>query len=121
MTPRSTARIRSPELSRCGLLSAAGSALLSGSKHLAECVAQRGVDVRHCCLTAERGQRGDAVPGNAARHDAGVIAEVGVHIERDAVIGDPAAHPDADGGDLVFMPTAIDPDADATLAPLAGD
>ena len=46
----------------------------------------------------------------------------GLHIQRHAVEGHPAAHAHADGSDLVF-PAAIahDPDADAALAPFALD
>src|SRR5690606_16871104 len=47
-----------------------------------------------------------------------------LHIQRDAVETDPTADADADGGDLVLAQCAagagaVDPDADAALAPLA--
>ena len=76
---------------------------------------------------AEIEQAGDAVArvGDAARHDAGEMRQVAIDIERDAVQADPALHPDADGGDLVLVAGTLvgpaHPDADAILAPLAGD
>src|SRR5262245_65667954 len=50
------------------------------------------------------------------------MAEIGVEIDGDAVEGDPAPYPDADGGDLVLPPTAaVHPDADSSCLPLAPD
>ena len=40
--------------------------------------------------------------GDAAGDDAAVMVEVGIDVQRDAVIADPAPHPDADRGDLVL-------------------
>src|SRR5690606_9513875 len=40
-------------------------------------------------------------------------------VDGDAVEGDPAAHPHADGGNLVLAPVMGDPDADPSCAPLA--
>src|SRR5262245_22280855 len=59
---------------------------------------------------------------HAARHDAGEVVEVGIDVETDPMEADPAAHPDADGGDLVlarWRPCTAHPDADAILPALA--
>src|SRR3954465_1999220 len=61
---------------------------------------------------------------HAAGHDAGEMREIGSDIEADAMETHPAAHPDADGGDLVLArrrPRPADPDADPILAAVAGD
>ena len=66
--------------------------------------AQGGVDIGHRRGDAERGERGHAVAGNlggdAARDDAAVMVEIGVDVDRDAVIGHPAPHPHPDCSDL---------------------
>src|SRR5438477_5970793 len=87
------------------------------------------VDLRHRGGHAEPRERGDAMPRNrlidAAWHDAAKMVEIGIDVERDAVIGDPVAHPDADGGDLVLAAIgaagANHPHADAAVASLAPD
>ena len=56
---------------------------------------------------------------HAARDDAVEMAEIGIHIQADAVIAHPAAHPNADGRDLVFAPLAPHPNPNPVLAPLA--
>ena len=66
-------------------------------------------------------QAGDAVLADAAGDDAGVMAEVGRDVQRDAVPAHPAGDAHADGGDLGLGPRGVigDPDADAALAPFA--
>ena len=59
--------------------------------------------------------------GDAAGNDAAVMLEVGIDVERHAVIGHPAPHPHADRGDLGLAGAMLDPDADPALAPLAVD
>ena len=68
--------------------------------------------------------------GDAAGHDAGIVAELGIDIDRDAVEGDPVADAHADRGDLVFTWAAIrqfglvrphHPDTDPARAALGGD
>ena len=44
---------------------------------------------------------GDAPVGDAARHDQPEEVEVGRHVERKPVAGDPALNPDADGANLL--------------------
>ena len=56
---------------------------------------------------------------DAARHDPGIVREIGTDIEADAVIAHPLLQPHADGGDLVFAPVAAGhPDAHAAVAAL---
>ncbi len=62
--------------------------------------AQGGVDIGHRRGDAEIGERGDPVLGDAAGDDAAVMVEVGIDVERHAVIGHPAPHPHPDRGDL---------------------
>src|SRR5205807_375198 len=91
--------------------------------------AQGEIDLRHRRGDAKPRQRGDAVPRNlgidTARHDSAKMVEIGIDVERDAVIADPVAHPDADRGDLVLAAIgaagANHPYADAAIAPLAPD
>src|SRR4029077_9839904 len=65
---------------------------------------------------------GDAVIGHAARHDAAEMIELGIDVQRDAVIADPVTHPDADRGDLVLMTAGPrDPSPDPAVAALAPD
>src|SRR5665213_605460 len=50
------------------------------------------------------------------------MAEIGIEVERDAVIAHPMANPDADRADLALVAAALgDPDADAPRPPLAGE
>ena len=66
------------------------------------------LDLRHRQLLCELSLHGrNFGPGKAARNDALKVSEIGVHVERQAVIGDPPAHGDTDGCDF-FLP---DPDA----------
>ena len=46
-------------------------------------------------------ERRDALVGDAARDDEIEMAEVGVHVEREAVARDPARDPDADRRELL--------------------
>ena len=46
--------------------------------------------------------RGDLRPGQAAGNDPFEKGEIGVHVERQAVAGDPPSNSDADSGDLSF-------------------
>ena len=56
--------------------------------------------------TDELAEGGDALVGNAAGDDQIEVAEVGAHVEREAVARDPAADPDADRRELLVA----DPD-----------
>ena len=59
---------------------------------------------------------------HAAGHDAAIMLQIGIDIERHAVQRDPMADAHADRGDLAFAAAAfIDPDADTTRATLAFD
>src|SRR5689334_13301353 len=49
------------------------------------------------------------------------MVELGIDVERHAVIGHPASHPHPDGCDLFLGPGANHPDADLTVAPLTAD
>ncbi len=49
------------------------------------------------------------------------MVEVGIDVERHAVIGHPAPHPHANRGDLGLAGATPNPDADPALAPLAAD
>ena len=66
---------------------------------------------------AEIDEAGDAVLGDATRHNAVEVGEIGFDVEADAVQADPALQADADGGDFVFTALAFVraayPDADA--------
>ena len=70
------------------------------------------------------------VAADAAGHDAGEMAEVRLDVDRYAVEADPAAHADADRGDLVLGGAAVrlrravgahHPDPDPAGPPLAAD
>src|SRR3954453_6842008 len=95
-------------------------------EHFVKRRAQGDIDFRHRGGDAEAGEGGDAVAGDgrvdAAGHDAAVMAEVGIDVQRKTVIRHPAAHAHPDRGDLVLAPALIpwtpgDPDADPFLAP----
>src|SRR6516165_7226446 len=89
-------------------------------KHLGKGAAEGAVDLRCGDGHALRGERGDAVLGDAAGYDAAVVGEVGVDVERDAVEPHPMADAYADGGDLALAPMAlVDPDSDPARPPLA--
>ena len=62
----------------------------------------RNVNFRHRRLHAQIGQAGNAMPRYAARHDAGKMVEVRIHIQRHAVKSHPTPDPHAQGRDLVF-------------------
>ena len=95
------------------------------AEHLLECLPQRDIDIRHAHGVAEIDQARDAVArvGHAAGNDGVEMAQIGLHIDGDAVERYPAPQPHADGGDLVLESLALvrpaDPDADAILPPLA--
>ena len=70
------------------------------------------------------------MPGDAAGHDAVVVGEVGLDVDRQAVERHPVADAHADGGDLVLARAAVEqrrlvgprhPDADPAGAALGGD
>src|SRR5690606_29329721 len=82
---------------------------------------QLAVKLRQADRDAKIHERCNAMLRDAARHDAAIVAKVGIDIDGDAVKADPAAHPHADGGDLVLAIPAIHPDADAALALLAAN
>src|SRR3546814_773979 len=75
---------------------------LGRTEHAGEAGAQGGVEVGEADRQAEVDQGGDAVAAEAAGHDAAEVLQVRLHVDGDAVIGDPAAHAHADGGDLVL-------------------
>ncbi len=111
---------------RCARRIVLGAVLIRGCpEQRLEFPAQHHVHFRHRHRNAEIGQTCDAVAlfAHPARHDAGKMREVRLHIERHAVQRDPLRHADADGGDLVLEAFAFvrpaHPDADAVLAPLA--
>src|SRR5690606_16904496 len=82
-----------------------------------ESVGGEGLDFLEIDGAAElRVQGGDGAVGrgDAAGDDALEVGEVGVHVEGEAVVGDPAAHGHADGGDFAVG------DPDAGLAVAAG-
>src|SRR6516165_9735694 len=84
--------------------------------------AQHVVDLRHRRRDPECRKRGDAMLGDAAGDDAAVMVEVGVDVERHAVIGHPAPHAHADRGDLVLAAVRpYHPDADPAGAAFAAD
>src|ERR1700724_1082798 len=96
-------------------------------KHLPNLPPQHRVDLRHRRRMAEVREARHAVAliGDAARHDAGEMREIGIDVERDAMQADPAPHADADGRDLVFpalgLVGAAHPYADAVLPAFALD
>src|SRR3990172_11021147 len=66
-----------------------------------ELAPQHPVDLRHRNDDAEIGEAGDALSTHSARDDAGIVLEIRIDVERDAVKRHPASDADADGGDLV--------------------
>src|SRR5207248_3240344 len=60
------------------------------------------------------------MPAGAAGHDAGEMRKIRRHVERNAMIGDPAAHTHADGGNLVLRTIrANNPNSHAAFPPFA--
>src|SRR5215475_15827128 len=106
-----------------------GRSLIAGNQpeQTLEFTLQQRVDLGHGHDAAEIGETGDPIRrlGDPAGHYSGVVREIAVDIERDAVQRHPAFDPDADGRDLVFVGATLlrtpYPDADAVLAPLAHD
>src|SRR6202030_3228118 len=96
-------------------------------EHIHECAPQRYVDLRHAHHMAEieKARHPEARLVDAARHNAGEMAEVGIDVEADAVQAHPAFHPDADGRDLVLATLALvgtgHPYADPVLPALAAN
>jgi len=91
------------------------------SEHLPEGGAKGLVGILHGAGQAEVGQAGHSVLGLAAGDDPREVRQVRLHVQRDSVEGDPPAHLDADGGDLVLPgrgagAAALDPDADPAFA-----
>ena len=78
------------------------------------------VDLGHRDEVAEILETRHALVGDAAGHDAVVVAEIGRDVERNAVEGHPARDPDADRRDLVLAARALvgppHPDADPARA-----
>jgi len=77
---------------------------------------QRAIHRFHRCLPAEGGEARHAVIGDSTRHDAGVVGEVRVDVEADAVEAHAAADADAHGRDFRLLRRIgfVDhPDADA--------
>src|SRR5437660_6695999 len=92
-----------------------------GLKYLVEGLGQGDVEVGHGHRQAEIDQRGDAVLADAARHEAGIVAEIGLEVDRQPVERHPMADAHADGGDLVLAPRSGHPDADPARPALGGD
>src|SRR5207302_9635998 len=114
-----------PSMSSRSTLTSCPTALRScrrpdGLKYLIEGLGQGDVEVGHGHRQAQIDQRGDAVLVDAAGHDACVVAEVRLDIDRDAVERHPVADADADGGDLVLAPRPGHPDADPARPALGG-
>src|SRR4030081_2241510 len=92
------------------------------AEYLLEPPPERDIDIRHGRGMTESDQTRDAVARvrHPAGHDRVEVAEIGLHIDGDAVERHPAPQPHAEGGDLVFEAGALvrlaDPDADAGLA-----
>src|SRR5665213_1773292 len=113
-----------PRASRRSIRRSMGGTLAAGSlaEHLGERMPQRDIHLGWRRDDALGGERGYAVLAHAARHDAAVVAEIGLVVERHAVIGHALAHAHADGADLGVVPAAlVDPHADAALAAFARD
>ena len=92
------------------------------SEHLGEGRLELAVDLGERQVPAEPGERGDRVAGEPAGHDPLEMAEVGRDVQRDAVIGDPMAHPHADRGDLGLATfRRLDPHADPPGPPAGLD
>src|SRR3569623_2571603 len=75
---------------------------------------------------AEIDETGDAVLAAAAGHDSGEVLQIRLDVQADAVERHPAAQFRPEGRDLVLADggsgrLALDPDADAALAPRAVD
>ena len=68
---------------------------------------QRGIDLRHRNRNAEVDKAGDAVAGHPARNDPGIVLEIRIDVQADAVEGDPAADADADRRDLVLRRPSV--------------
>ena len=73
-------------------------------------------------VSPQVGKRRDAEGADPARHDAAEVPEIGVEVDRDAVIGDPAPDPHPERADLGLLAARLDhPDADPAGATLALD
>ncbi len=77
------------------------------SKPVDELLPEPVVELGHGDVDTEVGEAGDPMAadtaaGYPAGHDTPIVIEVGVDVDGDAMIGDPAANPDADRGDLVL-------------------
>src|SRR5690606_30619502 len=97
--------VRHPAAARGRAASLSSARRLAGdhrSEHPPEPGPQRLVGLVHRRRHAEVDQTGDAVLLDAAGHDAAEMRQVRLDVQRYAVETDPAAHLDADGGDLVL-------------------
>src|SRR5689334_4750525 len=72
------------------------------SKDLVEGLGQGDVEVGHADRQAEIDQRGDAMLADAAGHDAGIVAEVGLEVDRQPMERHPMTDAHPNGGDLVL-------------------
>src|SRR5205823_10201465 len=86
-----------------------------------ETLLQGSIDRDQGQVLAEIGQAGDAIFGDAARHDAAEMREVRSDVERKAVQRHPALHAHAERTDLRFPGTVADPDSNASLGAVRGD
>ena len=73
---------------------------------------QGGINPRQGHLFPEFLEAGDAKIGDAARHDAAKMRQVGRDIERESVKRDPTLHAHSEGADLGFVGAFADPDTD---------
>src|SRR5437016_2319044 len=90
------------------------------AENVLELCFQGRINLGHGRMNAKSGQAGDAVTAYAAGHDARKVGEIGGHIKRDPVIGDPASNAYADSGNLVLCAIrSNNPDSHAAIAPLA--
>src|SRR6516165_201379 len=84
--------------------------------------AQRCVHLRHRRGDAEPREGSYAVFGNTAGDDPAIMVELGIDIEREAVIGHPSPHAHSDRRDLFLTPARPrDPNSDAAVTTLPPD
>lgn len=106
-----------------GVVARAVGGVDAGTEYSDEACPQGGIRLVHADRQPQVDKAGDAVPPDAAGHDAGEMAQIRLDVEADAVERHPATDADADGCDLVLGAVALvrpaHPDADAVLALLA--
>ena len=88
-------------------------------KDILKGIFQRHIRIGQRHRQAKINKTGHPMFPHPAGNDAVEMAEIGIHIQADAVIAHPAPHPNADGRDLVFAPLAPHPNPNPVLAPLA--